>query len=142
MSTDVMAVHQGRSVHPSAEPGLSWDPADLSLRRGTSVRQGEPGLQRTKRLAPRSRCSMANRDVMEKRIQLLEQQLVREFGNDAGARWELARALIHRAVHVATDKPAVDFCAVATYLAEMVQHAHKLAHGENPQSPSHGQHTH
>ncbi|MEW5849083.1 MAG: hypothetical protein AB2A00_09720 [Myxococcota bacterium] len=85
---------------------------------------------------------MATRDEMEKRIQALEQQLMREFGAEPGVRWDLARAFIHRAVHVATQKPAVDFCAVATYLAEMVQHAHKLAHGENPQSPAHREDAH
>ena len=32
---------------------------------------------------------------------------------------------------------AVEFCALATYLAEMIGHAHKLSHGENPKSPAH-----
>ena len=41
------------------------------------------------------------------------------------------------AVHFATEAPGVEFCTLATYLAEMVGHAHKLAHGENPKAASH-----
>jgi len=52
-------------------------------------------------------------------------------------RWAIVRGLIHQAVHYATEKPGVDFCALASYLGEMVGHAHKLAHGENPKSPAH-----
>ena len=49
----------------------------------------------------------------------------------------MTRALIHRAVHYATERPGVEYCALATYLAEMVGHAHKLAHGDNPKAPAH-----
>ena len=42
--------------------------------------------------------------------------------------WALVRALVHKAVHLATDRQAGEFCAVATLLAEMIQHAHELMH--------------
>jgi hypothetical protein len=51
--------------------------------------------------------------------------------------YTLTRALVHRAVHYSVDSGAVDFCALATLLAEMVGHAHRLAHGDNPASPTH-----
>jgi hypothetical protein len=56
---------------------------------------------------------------------------------DEVVRWLVTRALVHRAVHFATEKPGVEFCALATYLGEMITHAHKLAHGENPKAQSH-----
>jgi len=49
----------------------------------------------------------------------------------------LVRALIHRAVHLAAERRAGEFCGLATYLAEMVGHAHGLMHGADPQSEKH-----
>jgi hypothetical protein len=85
---------------------------------------------------------MAGRaDELEARAQELAGRLAAEFA-DLGpdARWLIARALIHRGVHFAVDqdgKKGVEYCTVASYLGEMVGHAHKLAHGENPKSAAH-----
>jgi hypothetical protein len=81
---------------------------------------------------------MARADELEERASALAQKLATEFadlGDDV--RWLVTRALVHRAVHFATEKPGVEFCALATYLGEMITHAHKLAHGENPKAQSH-----
>jgi hypothetical protein len=40
----------------------------------------------------------------------------------------LFRALIHKAIHLVAEQKAGEFCAVATFLAEMVGHAHGLMH--------------
>jgi len=41
----------------------------------------------------------------------------------------LIRALVHKAVHLAADR-RVDYCLIATLLAEMTQHAHQVMHPE------------
>lgn len=85
---------------------------------------------------------MARADELEARIAHLVGQLGREFA-DLGEdlRFTMTRALIHRAVHYATERGpdghGVEYCALATYLAEMTVHAHKLAHGDNPRAPTH-----
>jgi hypothetical protein len=50
----------------------------------------------------------------------------------------LARALIHKAIHLVADQKAGEFCAVATFLAEMVGHAHGLMHPGDKSAPDHG----
>jgi hypothetical protein len=42
--------------------------------------------------------------------------------------WALARALVHRAVHLVAERKAGEYCAVATLLAEMIGHAHEVMH--------------
>jgi hypothetical protein len=49
----------------------------------------------------------------------------------------LVRALIHRGIHLAAERQAAEFCALATFLAEMVGHAHGLLHGADPAAPAH-----
>jgi hypothetical protein len=80
---------------------------------------------------------MSRQDELENRITHTVQQLEREFTDVENLRWAIARGLIHRAVHHAAEKPGVEFCALASYLAEMVAHAHKLMHGDNPKATSH-----
>lgn len=81
---------------------------------------------------------MSRYDELEQRVTELTQRLAGEFKDlDADLRWSITRALIHRAVHFATERPGVEFCTLATYLGEMVPHAHKLAHGDNPKAPTH-----
>ena len=63
--------------------------------------------------------------VHEEEIRRLTERLA---GRGADSDWALVRALVHRAVHIAADRRAGEFCAVATLLAEMVQHAHNLLH--------------
>jgi hypothetical protein len=77
---------------------------------------------------------VARHDEVEARVNELIGRLGKEFA-DLGdeLRWSVTRALIHRAVHYATERPGVEYCALATYLGEMIGHAHKLAHGDTPQ---------
>ena len=81
---------------------------------------------------------MARQDDVEARVSELIQKLGKEFA-DMGdeLRWTVTRALIHRAVHYATERPGVEYCALSTYLADMIGHSHKLAHGDNPRAPTH-----
>lgn len=87
---------------------------------------------------------MDRKDALDFRVERLIDEVSREFA-DMGdeLRWQLTRSLIHKAVHFATERSAqagaqraqqgpVDYCALATYLAEMIGHAHQLAHGNNP----------
>jgi hypothetical protein len=85
---------------------------------------------------------MADQDDLEARIADAIKQWEREFDHIPGLRWAITRGLIHRAVHYATEKPGVDFCALASYLGEQVGHAHKLAHGDNPKAPVHKENVH
>lgn len=82
-------------------------------------------------------------DDVEARIQKLIHELEKEFnwlGDEL--RWTIARALVHRGVHHATEGRAVEFCALATYLADMIGHAHKLSHGDNPKASAHKEFVH
>ena len=63
-------------------------------------------------------------------------------GSGRDADLALARALIHRGVHLLAERRAGEFCGLATYLAEMVGHAHGLMHGSDPAAPAHGDVTH
>lgn len=77
---------------------------------------------------------MGRQDDLENRLNEAIQKVANEFG-DLGEelRWAVTKALIHRAVHFAADSQGgVEFCTLSTYLAEMVGHAHKLLHGDDP----------
>ena len=77
-------------------------------------------------------------EEVEARVTAILGQLEKEFAGAGEERdWMLVRAMIHRAVHHAVDSKRVDFCGLATYLAEMIGHAHKVAHGDNPKAPAH-----
>ena len=81
---------------------------------------------------------MSRQDDMEARVSEVIARLERDFADlGDGLRWSITRALIHRGVHHASDAQGVEFCALATYLSEMIGHAHKIAHGENPKAPVH-----
>ena len=85
---------------------------------------------------------MANQNDIEQRIDRAVAEIERALAGEPHLRWAVVRGLIHRAVHLASDPQGgkgapIEFCALATYFAEMVQHAHKLAHGDNPQAPAH-----
>lgn len=76
---------------------------------------------------------MANQDELERKIAELLKQLERESPD---GKWGVVRGVIHQAVHHASGG-GVEFCALASYLGEMVGHAHKLMHSEkNPKSHS------
>ena len=80
-----------------------------------------------------------NLDDLQKQ---LEARLAPVIGELVGAGKQsdlaLARALIHRGVHILAERRAGEFCALATYVAEMLGHAHALMHGSDPASPAHG----
>ena len=49
----------------------------------------------------------------------------------------LVRALVHRGVHFAAERKAIEFCALATFLGEMIGHAHGLMHDRDKSAPAH-----
>jgi hypothetical protein len=75
---------------------------------------------------------MADPNEIETRVSQAIAQIERDFDGQQNLRWSIVRALIHRAIHYAAEKPGVEFCALVTFLAEMIGHAHKLQHGDNP----------
>ena len=89
---------------------------------------------------------MANVDDLQKQHEAKLDAFIREQAAEGGAGAEsnlaLARALIHRGVHLAVDRRAGEFCALATFLCEMVSHAHGLMHGADPASDKHGDNVH
>jgi len=75
---------------------------------------------------------MANLDDLQKQHEARITTFLAEVQRAAsGAESDLAlvRALIHRAIHLAAERKSVEFCALATFLAEMIGHAHQLQHG-------------
>jgi hypothetical protein len=58
-------------------------------------------------------------------------------GKGGESDWALVRALVHRAVHLAAERKAGEFCAVATLFAEMIGHAHELLHPGGRSAPAH-----
>jgi hypothetical protein len=82
---------------------------------------------------------MANVDDLQKQHEARLTALVAELsGRGSESDWALVRALIHRAVHVAAERKAAEFCALSTFLAEMIGHAHALIHGgDQPGSTAH-----
>jgi hypothetical protein len=86
---------------------------------------------------------MANVDDLQKQHEAKLDAFIREQGdNGAESNLALARALIHRGVHLAADRRAGEFCGLATFLCEMVSHAHGLMHGGDPASAKHGDNVH
>lgn len=77
-------------------------------------------------------------DEMSKAHEKQLDELIARLGGDGESDWALVRALVHKAVHLAADRKAGEYCAVATLLAEMIQHAHDVMH---PGTKSSG-HTH
>jgi hypothetical protein len=59
-------------------------------------------------------------------------------GKGKDSDFALARALVHKAIHLVADHKAGEFCAVATFLAEMIGHAHGLLHPGDRSAPDHG----
>jgi hypothetical protein len=43
--------------------------------------------------------------------------------------------LIHKAIHFAAEREDIEFCAIATYLGDMIGHAHELMHDNEPTQP-------
>jgi hypothetical protein len=70
----------------------------------------------------------------ERRLSVLVAELAGRGGESDLA---LVRALVHRAVHLVAERKVVEFCGVATFLAEMIGHAHQLLHGADVSAPAH-----
>jgi len=86
---------------------------------------------------------MANIDEIQKELEARLAPAIAELtGAGKDSDLALARALIHRGVHLLAERRAGEFCGLATYLAEMVGHAHGLMHGADPAAPAHGDRPH
>jgi hypothetical protein len=75
-----------------------------------------------------------------------EAELTRVLAGLAGkgqqSDWALVRALVHKAIHLVADRKAGEFCAVATLLADMINHAHQLLHPGDPAAETHRREAH
>ena len=86
---------------------------------------------------------MAKLDDLQKQHEARLDAFIREQGGHGqDSDLALVRALIHRGVHLAADRRAGEFCGLATFLAEMVGHAHGLLHGGDPASAAHDDKVH
>jgi hypothetical protein len=74
---------------------------------------------------------MSKQDLAKAHEAAIDRLLQQLSGQGTESDWALVRALVHKAVHLAADRKAGEFCAVATLLAEMTQHAHELLHNRN-----------
>jgi hypothetical protein len=76
-------------------------------------------------------------DLQKQHESALTAAVVALTGKGKDSDFALARALIHKAIHLVADQKAGEFCAVATFLAEMVGHAHGLLHPADKSAPAH-----
>lgn len=77
-------------------------------------------------------------EQLEQRLRQLIDGVAVDFA-DLGPelRWTLVRGLIHQAVHYAAERDDLEFCALATYLADMINHSHELMHDNEPTQTPH-----
>ena len=81
---------------------------------------------------------MATVDDLQKEHEARLSALIGELGGRGGeSDLALVRALVHRAVHLSAERKVVEFCGLATFLAEMIGHAHQLLHGADKAAPAH-----
>jgi hypothetical protein len=81
---------------------------------------------------------MASIDELQKEHEARVSAVVAErIGRGAESDLALVRALVHRAMHVAAETKAAQFCALATFLGEMIGHAHQLLHGGDQSAAAH-----
>jgi hypothetical protein len=79
-----------------------------------------------------------NRDELQAQHEARISALVAELsGKGPESDLALVRALVHRAVHLAAECKTVEFCALSTFLGEMIGHAHQLQHGADRTAPAH-----
>ena len=69
------------------------------------------------------------KEIQKQQEAKLDELLRTMSGKSRESDWAMVRALIHKAVHFNVDRKAGEFCALATYLAEQIGHAHSLLHG-------------
>jgi hypothetical protein len=67
----------------------------------------------------------------------LDAAVAARAGKGKDSDFALARALVHKAIHLVAERKAGEFCALATFLAEMIGHAHGLMHPGDGSAPSH-----
>jgi hypothetical protein len=82
--------------------------------------------------------SMTAEELQQGHEERLTAAIATLAGKGRESDWALARALVHKAVHLVADRQAGEFCAVATLLAEMIGHAHGLMHPADAAAPAHG----
>jgi hypothetical protein len=70
----------------------------------------------------------------EARLSALVTELV---GRGSESDLALVRALVHRGIHLAAERKAIEFCALATFLGEMIGHAHQLLHPGDSSAAAH-----
>jgi hypothetical protein len=81
---------------------------------------------------------MATVDELQKEHEARLATLLAELaGRGAESNLALVRALIHKGVHLAAEQKAIEFCALATFLGEMIGHAHQLLHGSDKNTAAH-----
>jgi len=79
-----------------------------------------------------------NLDTLQKEHEERLTALVAErAGRGTESDLALVRALVHRAMHVAAETKSAEFCALATFLGEMIGHAHQLLHGGDKGAAAH-----
>ena len=72
----------------------------------------------------------------------LDALIGRLAGKGRDSDWALVRALVHRSTHLVADRKAGEFCAYATFLADMINHAHGLLHPGDRAAASHSENMH
>jgi hypothetical protein len=81
---------------------------------------------------------MATIDDIQKQHEARLSALLAELaGRGAESDLALVRALVHRGIHLAAERKALEFCGLATFLGEMIGHAHQLLHSQDQASPAH-----
>ncbi|HEX4406193.1 MAG TPA: hypothetical protein VH560_15250 [Polyangia bacterium] len=81
---------------------------------------------------------MATLDELQKQHEARLDGVIAELGGHGGeSDFALVRALVHKAIHYAATRKTIQFCALATYLGEMIGHAHQLQHGSDQAAPAH-----
>jgi hypothetical protein len=85
---------------------------------------------------------MTSEEMQKKHEADLTASIAGLAGKSRDSDWALARALVHRAVHLVAERQAGEFCAVATLLGEMIGHAHMLMHPADSAAPAHSGATH
>jgi hypothetical protein len=79
-----------------------------------------------------------NEELQSEHEAAVDRLLAERAGRGKDSDWALVRALVHRAVHLTSERKAAEYCAVATLLAEMITHAHDVLHPGDRNAPSHG----
>ncbi len=81
---------------------------------------------------------MAKIDDLQKEHEARLSALITELvGRGGESDLALVRALVHRGIHLAAERKAIEFCALATFLGEMIGHAHQLLHPSDAAAPAH-----